>query len=200
MLFFLEKGKIAVSVLKYNVEGVRDMHQAIVNIMLDRIQDQFVSEKIFCDHFLTLSMEEWEDWKTGKVSLSSEKMQKLKSLFSDYEWMLIQKIARQTNLFPEKRNYVVSEYKRLKSIIAKEWINTGMAKVELISEQRFSDENVTAYPKKHIVNLRIFMSYGEWGYDDILEFCMPGVIQQQIQDSQVDLLEWVDENLIETYT
>ena len=176
------------------------MHQAIVNIMLDRIQEQFVSEKIFCDHFLDITIEEWQDWKKGSTALSSEKMQKLKSLFSDYEWMLIQKIARQTNLFPEKRNYVVAEYKRLKSIIAKEWIKTGMSKVELITEQSFSDSRLNTYPKKHIVTLRIFMSYGEWGYDDILEFCMPGIIQEQIAESKVDLLEWVDENLVVTYT
>ncbi len=175
------------------------MHQAIVNIMLDRIKEQFVSEAIFCDHFLMISSEEWQDWKSGKMALSGEKMQKLKSLFSDYEWMLIQKIARQTILFPEKRNYAVAEYRRLKSIIAKEWIKTGMSKVELITEQSFSDSRVHTYPKKHIVNLRIFMSYGEWGYDDILEFCMPGIIQQQIAESKVDLLEWVDENLVETY-
>jgi hypothetical protein len=29
---------------------------------------------------------------------------------------------------------------------------------------------------------------------------MPAVIQQQISDSKVDLLEWVDENLVEAYT
>ncbi len=175
------------------------MHQAIVNILLDRIKDQFVSEKLFCDHFLVISYEEWNKWKKGQSALSNEKMQKLKSLFSDYEWMLIQKIARQTILFPEKRNYVVSEYKRLKSIIAKEWIKTGMTKVELITQQSVSDKKETAYPKKNMVNLRIFMSYGEWGYDDILEFCMPGTIQQQIAESQIDLIEWVDENLIDTY-
>lgn len=167
--------------------------------MLDRIKDQFVSEKLFCEHFLAISFEEWQQWKKGQHPLSNEKMQKLKSLFSDYEWMLIQKIARQTILFPEKRNYVVSEYKRLKSIIAKEWIKTGMTKVEMVTQQSVSDKKETVYPKKNMVNLRIMMSYGEWGYDDILEFCMPGVIQQQIAEAQIDLIEWVDENLIDTY-
>lgn len=176
------------------------MHQAIVNIILDQIKDQFISEKVCVTHFLAMDLAEWEEWKKGVRPLPSEKMQKLKSLFSDYEWMLIQKIARQAALFPEKRNYVVVEYKRLKSIIAKEWIKTGMTKVELITEQSRPNYSSDTYPKKHVVNLRIFMSYGEWGYDDILEFCMPGIIQQQIADSKIDLLEWVDENLTDAYT
>ena len=176
------------------------MHQAIVNIILDQVKDQFISETVCATYFLDVTLEEWEDWKKGLRPLPSEKMQKLKSLFSDYEWMLIQKIARQASLFPEKRNYVVSEYKRLKSIIAKEWIKTGMTKVELITQQSTPQSFNANYPKKHVVNLRIFISYGEWGYDDILEFCMPAIIQQQINDSKIDLLEWVDENLIEAYT
>lgn len=177
-----------------------NMHQAIVNIILDQIKDQFISETVCVTYFLDVTKEEWEDWKKGLRPLPSEKMQKLKSLFSDYEWMLIQKIARQASLFPEKRNYVVPEYKRLKSIIAKEWIKTGMTKVELITQTSIPNSGDNSYPKKQVVNLRIFISYGEWGYDDILEFCMPAVIQQQISDSKVDLLEWVDENLVEAYT
>lgn len=176
------------------------MHQAIVNIILDQIKDQFISEAVCYTHFLDIPPKEWEDWKKGLRHLPNEKMQKLKGLFSDYEWMLIQKIARQATLFPEKRNYVVPEYKRLKSIIAKEWIQTGLTKVELITQQSVPQTKGANYPQKQIVNLRIFISYGEWGYDDILEFYMPGIIQQQITDSKVDLLEWVDENLIEAYT
>lgn len=176
------------------------MHQAIVNIILDQIKDQFVSEEVCYELFLGVSKSEWDDWKKGVRPLPNEKMQKLKGMFSDYEWMLIQKIARQATLFPEKRNYVVPEYKRLKSIIAKEWIQTGMTKVELITQQSTPHKNATTYPQKHVVNLRVYISYGEWGYDDILEFCMPGIIQQQIADSKVDLLEWVDENLIDAYT
>ena len=176
------------------------IHQAIVNIMLDQINDQFTNETVCYTYYLDISAQDWEDWKNGIRPLPTDKMQKLKSLFSDYEWMLVQKIARQATLFPEKRNYVVAEYKRLKSIIAKEWIKTGMTKVELITEQSAPQTSTTSYPKKHLVNLRIYISYGEWGYDDILEFRMPGIIQQQIADSKVDLLEWVDENLIEAYT
>lgn len=175
------------------------MHQAMVNIMLDRILDQFMSEETFCECYLDVSTETWLNWKTGISPLPSDKMQQLRRLFTDYEWMIIQKISSQTILFPEKRHYVVAEYKRLKSVIAKTWTDSGLAKVELITQQRFSNKESLPIPQKNVINLRIIMSYGEWGYDDILEFCMPGIIQQQIEDSKVDLLEWVDENLEATY-
>ena len=40
-------------------------------------------------------------WKDGEKNLPSEAMQKVKNLFTDYEWMLTQKILRQTIIFPE---------------------------------------------------------------------------------------------------
>lgn len=176
------------------------MHKAMVNIVLDRIKDQFISEEIFCQKILEIPVSIWDDWKQGNDQLPSDKMQKIKSLFSDYEWMIIQKMIRQTILFPEKRNYIVAEYKRLKSVIAKTWIKTGSASVELITHQRFANQELSSVPQKNVVNLRVMMTYDEWGYDDILEFFMPGIVQQQIEDSQIDLLEWVDENLVATYT
>ena len=175
------------------------MHQAMVNIMLDRIRDQFISEDTFCKNILELPIEIWSDWKKGLVQLQNYKMQQIKNLFSDYEWMLIQKIVSQTIMFPEKRNYASVEYKRLKTVIANTWIKSGVAKVELITQQRFSDRELLNVPQKHVVVLRVVMNYGEWGYDDILEFFMPGIVQQQIEESKVDLIEWLDENLTDTY-
>lgn len=175
------------------------MHQAMVNIILDRIRDQFISEESFCKNVLELPVESWKDWKKGLAQLSNDKMQKIKNLFSDYEWMLIQKIISQTIMFPEKRNYASAEYKRLKTVIANTWIKSGLANVELITQQRFSNQELLKTPQKHVVVLRVVMNYGEWGYDDILEFFMPGIVQQQIEDSKVDLLEWLDENLTDTY-
>ncbi|MGY3749643.1 hypothetical protein [Vagococcus acidifermentans] len=175
------------------------MHQALVRIVQDRIQEQFINEELFCKHYLQISTEVWWEWQKGRSNLPADVMQKMKGLFSDYEWMLVQKIIRQTILFPEKRNYVVSEYKRLKAIIAKKWLHSDEADVELVSKKSHFPRQSEQQVMKHTVNLRVVMSYGEWGYDDILEFFMPAVIQQQIEDASVDLLEWVDENLEDTY-
>lgn len=45
----------------------KNMHQAIVNIILDQIKDQFISETVCVTYFLDVTKEEWEDWKKGYV-------------------------------------------------------------------------------------------------------------------------------------
>ncbi|MBE9388846.1 hypothetical protein [Vagococcus salmoninarum] len=175
------------------------MHQAMVKIIVDQIISQFKTESQFCASYLEIPLKDWQAWKDGTLVLQGEDMQKIKSLFSDYEWMLMQKIIKQTILFPEKRNYVVLEYKRVKSLVAKKWIRSGEAMVELISQRDSHNKVGMASQRKETINLRVFLDYDLWGYDDILEFCLPAVVQQQIEDSPVDLLEWVNENLTDTY-
>lgn len=169
------------------------MHQVYIDIIIDAIIEQFESEKIFYEEYLQLSEEEWFDWKKGNRHLSGAEMQKIKNLFTDYEWMLTQKVLRQTILFPEKRNIAVSDYKRLKTLIAKKWLQTSAGVVELIKENK--DES----KEQLSIHLKVMVSYGEWGFDDIVTFRLPSVLQPQLEGSKVELLDWVNENLTETY-
>lgn len=175
------------------------MHQAMVHIIVDRVLSQYESETFFSKDYLGVPMTVWQDWKTTGSGLNSEDMNKLKSLFSDYEWMLLQKIIRQTVLFPEKRNYAVSEYKRLKAMIAQTWIQSVNGTVEMITQKESYSKISGVANSKNTITLKVSLHYGEWGYDDILEFKLPAVVQQQIENSPVDLLGWVNDNLIETY-
>lgn len=49
------------------------------------------------------------------------------------------------------------------------------------------------------LDLKVSINYDEWGYDDILNFRLPADIQKQIEGEKVELLDWVNENLEETY-
>ena len=49
------------------------------------------------------------------------------------------------------------------------------------------------------LDLRVSITYDEWGYDDILNFRLPAFVQQQIKNEKIELLAWVKENLEETY-
>lgn len=175
------------------------MHQALVMIVVNQIYSQYESEIKFCQDYLEISMDTWESWKEGEVRLENDVMQKIKNLFSDYEWMLIQKTIRQTSLFPEKRHYVVVEYRRLKTIIAKKWIQTGAGVVEMITHQDSYDERQLTSHDESLIKLKVSIRYDEWGFDDILNFYLPSKIQRQIEDSRIGLLEWVHENLTDTY-
>lgn len=168
------------------------MNQVYVDIVCSAILEQFDSEEHFFTEQLDITLEAWEDWKNSKRNLSSENLQKVKNLFSDYEWLVLQKVLRQTILFPEKRNTAVQNYRRVKTAIAQKWIKGEIAQVEL---QTTDEEKRNPY-----INIRVSVNYGEWGFDDILSFRLPAMIQQQIEGAKVPLLDWVNENLADTYT
>ncbi len=67
------------------------------------------------------------------------------------------KIIRQTVIYPEKRNQAVVEFK-MKTQIARTWLASDLAKVELLTES----EETAQY-----LDLRVSITYDEWGYDDI---------------------------------
>ncbi|MGK0551561.1 hypothetical protein ACSFB8_05460 [Enterococcus faecalis] len=170
------------------------MHQVYVEIIIDAIIEQFGVQKHFYQEYLHLNEPEWQAWKQGQKSLDGEAMQTIKNLFTDYEWMLTQKVLRQTILFPEKRNLAVVEYKRLKTLIAKQWLQSGVGVAEIVPIRENSDRETS-----HHINLKVTISYGEWGFDDIVTFRLPAVIQTQVEGSKVALLDWVNENLMDTY-
>lgn len=169
------------------------MHQMYVDIIIDAIIEQYESEEHFYTDYLQVEADNWENWKKGRMNLGSEEMQKIKNLFTDYEWMLTQKVLRQTILFPEKRNIAVSEYKRLKTMIAKKWLQSKAGVAELIPTKSFSEE------EQGFIDLKVTISYGEWGFDDIVTFRLPSTLQPQLDGSRVELLDWVNENLMDTY-
>ncbi len=108
------------------------MHQVYVDLIMSVLLEQFETEENFLDTYLLVDETTWQAWKRGEQNLPSEAMQKVKNLFTDYEWMLTQKILRQTIIFPEKRNVAVAEYKQIKTRIAQKWVSSGSANVELL--------------------------------------------------------------------
>ncbi|EIQ7102380.1 hypothetical protein LVP17_002036 [Enterococcus faecalis] len=169
------------------------MHQVYVDIIVDAIIEQYQTEENFYSDY-QIQAADWQAWKEGQFGLDNEVMQKIKNLFTDYEWMLTQKILRQTILFPEKRNLAVSEYKRLKTTIAKKWLQSDLGVVELIPNNKQEQEIAAGY-----IDLKVTLAYGEWGFDDIITFRLPATIQRQLEGSKVELLDWVNENLMDTY-
>lgn len=169
------------------------MHEVYIQILVNTIHEQYNSEKSFYENILGADQTTWEAWKAGKGNLTAEQNQKIKNLFSDYEWMLLQKILRQTIIFPEKRTVAISEYKKMKTKIAQKWLSSNLATAEMISYNEEGQE-------QQYLDLKVTITYDEWGFDDILNFRLPAVIQQQIKNEKVALLNWVNENLEDAYT
>ena len=43
--------------------------------------------------------------------------------------------------------------------------------------------------------LQVIADYHIWGYSDVLELRLPGIIRQQIEGDEIKLLEWFDDQL-----
>lgn len=168
------------------------MHAIYIELILSGIFEKYSSEAAFYKEQLNISEERWTNWKKGTMSLSPEESQKVKNIFSDYEWMLLQKILRQTIIYPEKRHIAVSEYKKLKIKIAQKWLNANCGVVEF---QQLKEED----KKDHFIDLRVSLQYDEWGFDDVLNFRLPAAIQHQVVSQKVALLDWVNEELESAY-
>ena len=93
-----------------------------VLIVVNAVRERYVSEKAFYTEELGISGQSWTRWKNGERGLKAENLQKIARLFTDYEWMLANKVARNADVLPEVASDPVAEYLRLKVAIASRWI------------------------------------------------------------------------------
>lgn len=165
------------------------MNPALIAIVVYAIKEKYVSEKAFYSDQLGISPQSWDRWKKGEQGLKYDNMMILSTLFTDYEWMLVQKIVRNAEIVPDIMSNPVKEYLFLKYEIAKTWVRHGLVKLEW--HQSNSNEN-DSNRKSNMTILQLIADYSFWGYNDIIELRLPGVIRQQIETDEIKLLEWFD--------
>ena len=66
----------------------------------------------------------------------------------------------------------------------------GNARVEWAQTNENDQDSLR---KSNMVILRVIADYYFWGYNDVIEFRLPGVIQQQIGHDDVKLLQWFND-------
>ena len=70
------------------------MNQALISIVLNAVKEKYVTEKAFYTDKLGISAQSWDRFKKGEQGLKYENVKILSTLFTDYEWMLVQKLVR----------------------------------------------------------------------------------------------------------
>lgn len=68
--------------------------------------------------------------------------------------------------------------------------NSGVVEFQQLKEEEKKDS---------LIDLRVSLQYGEWGFDDVLNFRLPAAIQNQIVRREVALLDWVNQELEDAY-
>lgn len=173
------------------------MHESLVQIVLQALKEQYTSEKAFYTSQLGISPQSWDRWKKGQQGLKSENMKKVAALFTDYEWMMVQKVCRNALLITEVRMNPVSEYMNMKYFVAKKWLSAGIATIGF--QKDFTEEEEANGRKTNQTILRIETHYDFWSYTDRIELRLPGIVQQQIQTEKQDLLEWFGQHVENRY-
>ncbi len=106
--------------------------------------------------------------------------------------MLVQKVVRNAERLSDVMANPVKEYQYLKYQIARRWIHQGMARMEW----HHSEPNEESSNRKsNMMILQVIADYHIWGYSDVLELRLPGIIRQQIEGDEIKLLEWFDNQL-----
>lgn len=163
------------------------MNEALVTIVLNAVKERYVSEKAFYTHKLQITGQSWDRWKKGQQGLKYENMRILSTLFTDYEWMLVQKVVRNADILTEVENDPLSEYRDLKIAVAKKWLATGQCKVVWYTSD--TDNDVI---RDGISTLRLELPFDFWSYKDVIELHLPGVTRQYIEAHHRNLLEYFE--------
>ncbi|SJZ75344.1 hypothetical protein SAMN02745116_01339 [Pilibacter termitis] len=161
------------------------MEKALVELITARVNERFQNETEFYQSQLGLTHEEWENWKRGVFFVSEKGVAAMIQLFTDYEWMLIQKVIRQTKVIPEKEQGAVDDFNKMKLAIAKKWMTSELATVDLVERLQEVDKLTKT------IELRIILSYDAWGYSDILTFTFPAVERDKVAGSRRELIQYM---------
>ncbi|MCI2032974.1 MAG: hypothetical protein LKJ69_06175 [Lactobacillus sp.] len=122
----------------------------------------------------------------NEAALLPQQREQLRYLFSDYEWMLAQKLAVLQASAPATGT-LAQRYQLAKTVVAKSWLRSPNLTTNYVKEPR-SDGQVS-------VHLQLRQDYGVHGLVDILDFVVPTQVAKQLQTKQLDLLTWADAHL-----
>ncbi len=122
----------------------------------------------------------------NQAALLPKQREQLRYLFTDYEWMLAQKLAVMQTTTPEAGS-LAERYQTAKMLIAKEWLKSPNLTTSYVKQPRGGDEVS--------VHLQLRQDYGVHGLVDILDFVVPTKVAKQLQTEQLDLLTWAQDQL-----
>lgn len=171
------------------------MNAYLKTIVVQQIKEQFTKEIDFYEPHLGMSEAEWIRWRKNDVELGIHATEKIRRLFSDYEWMIAEKVVRNAHFIPEIQMNPVREYKQMKFAIARQWIQSGIGETQWIRRETSTGEKGSQ--ELETVILRVEVDYQFWSYKDRLEFRLTQYPHKQLNWSKPELLDWFDRKIEE---
>lgn len=174
------------------------MNKAAQAIILQEIKEQYPLERDFYERQLGLDEISWIRWKKEEIDIGKHAEEKMLRLFTDYERMLVQKVARNAEIVPDVQMNPVREYKLMKLHIARQWLQSGLGDIEWVTEhtqetERDEDQSVTEL-------LQVELDYQYWSYKDRLEFRLRHQPKKELRWTKPELIYWMDQKIEEHTT
>jgi len=143
------------------------MKNVLQTIIVEEVKRHYRTEKDFYEGLLGITQQSWNRWKKGERGLKAENMYTLKlSLFTDYEWMLLNKVSSQMSVYPNNfKQEPFEQYLETKKVIAKEWAKRASINVNAARNADNPNDGRVMPGVRVTVNLE----YGHW-IEDTLTF------------------------------
>ena len=171
------------------------MNKAWKEIILQEIKEQFANEKDFYERHLGMDEMSWIRWRKEEIQLGQHAVDKMNRLFTDYEKMLVDKVARSAEMIADVQMDPVKEYKLMKFHIARQWLKTELAEIEWIIDE-WHIGNVGDFGEVSDL-LRVELDYHFWSYKDRLEFRFKRQTKKELKWNKTELHEWIDQKIDE---
>lgn len=157
--------------------------QTLLALATSTLQQRYGEATPYLKNVLRVAV---DDVTAGRSQLTGKQRQELRYLYTDYEWMLAQKIAVLNGTEPAEGG-VAARFQAAKTTIAKAWLASPNLATRYVKEQRgHSQVNV---------HLQLRLDYGIHGLTDILDFVVPTQAAKQIETQKLDLLTWAKRHL-----
>ncbi|MCG4281508.1 hypothetical protein [Lacticaseibacillus saniviri] len=112
-------------------------------------------------------------------ALTALQRRQLRRLFTDYEWMLAQKV-----IDPESAIPVWNQFQEAKLVVARQWLALSNTTTKFLDDAG----------KTPVMHLQLRLTYAP-NLADVLDFVLPQQVVQRLESKPLALLTWSKEQL-----
>lgn len=169
------------------------MKTILQEIVTTEVNRNYVSEKVFYASSLQITQQSWNRWKKGERGFSEDKTNRIKALFAPYEWMLVQKIDSEMNMYPQNfKEEPYAVYQNAKLQTAKTWANNG-ASISVNSARNVDGPVDDRKSPGTVLKVEKKFDNGLINSSDVLTFNI-NVSSAEVPAGKQNRLEWFNEN------
>lgn len=167
-------------------------------IVVSEIKRRYESEKAFYERTLGITQQSWNRWKNGERDFKPANMNSIKSLFSPYEWQLIEKINSDMAMYPNNfKDEPTDVFIKTKKSIAYKWVNFG-ASISVNSALSIDDPSLKQTVSGTKVTVSLDYNNDLINSSDIITFYV-NQSSAHIKAGKENRKKWFFDNLKELY-